>query len=51
MVKKYAAFATLLLRSELAGPKKSVVMLRMATVGPAAKKLLKKMADETRTAM
>jgi hypothetical protein len=51
VVKKYAAFATLLSRSELAELKKSVVMLRMATVGPAARKLPKKMANETRTAM
>jgi hypothetical protein len=42
---------TLALKSGPGGPKKDSVVLTMATEGPAARKLLKKMAQETSTAM
>lgn len=50
-MKKYAIFAICAAKSGPGGPSKVIVMSTMATVGPAARKLLKKMAKETRMAM
>lgn len=49
-VKKYAIFEMCFVKEGPGGPKKSIVVSTMATVGPAAKKLHITIAKQTMTA-